>query len=1179
MKKTAIIGIYLAGLLCASCTDDLISNSTSDAADDADGIAFGVSVVEQADMIYDYGRTRAAAGEPALDSATIVANTFGAHVMEGDNPWGVNIHRMPLPFVGIHPGSASTDKEQLATRAPLSEIAGNDLLFHDSLTIWGYTDKGRELFSNILLKKIRGWRSSVHWPYDKEVTKVVTSGQLNPEYMLFYAFSPALEELDITLKNSPGYGTAPIISFVVPEEPAEQRDLLYGCSAAVNVQAGPTPGYGGSGTGYYEGQASTQKEQHLGQDDKTVALTFKHILTAVRFAQGKMPVDITIKRIVLAHIANKGEYNPSSSTWGLSGTNYSTYTIYPNKNITNYEENVYIDGDSVLFLMPQTLVEGAELQIVLTEASAPTVERTLKCSLKDDVWNPGYTVTYKVTIGELKGEYYLVAETGTLDSPGAAKSTPQDNSTDDDTEHYTLSGKDVLENNVNNGSFIIHSFRNVKDYSTSSSGTNKHQKADWKMTGFSWTADGTYEAKNCPAWITSIDGWNVSGTSVGTTQGEKTPTGETYSDQGYQTVSYTLAPQARAYVANHSSVLNASSGNPSVSGFDLSQKQPNGTTDGLDKTQETANCYIVNAEGTYKFPAVYGNGITGGSVKDLSGNTLFLDHRGKPIEYANIYKQINSYKEELQSEEDYVTYKNNSVATDIITKADYDAMDASSQTNYTLYTQKKRTYTTVSYDKITGGLSQELIWQDASGLFTVGETASGEAYNAFDKTTNNGYGYVEFQVIGHEPGNCVIALKGRRTTVTRTCTYSDTDCNTLVSETSSTTTAAAKDAEVLWTWHIWMTDEVYPNKQDYMVNSVGITNDESNKEELKKQIDQIYPSYFDDTDDNKVNGSKIVKLLNADGSDSGKRLLPVNLGWVPDDDEFGIYQPRETWVEIVQPVTDVDEADWNRIHICIRQEAKQECIIGTSTMYQWGRPTALPMVNYNKASDNERTIYGASGSASITDDFQEEQVADATSSMAAVIGHAKNLIRNTAHVNFWWHDAPTAHAYWAETKTLYDPCPPGFQMPASSIFGWMTKDDMENNIGTEFLNTNVSKTLNMWDGELGGNMGGYFYAKKHTTLPVPDADRYLQKFYFPATSYYAKPSESGTQLKNWFADYKQHGICWTYQYDTRESVLGGVNGLQGRIIDFNTSSSGVKLDDDLVVNLHAIRPVSTTTSP
>lgn len=1166
MKKVFIV-IWVAGLL-TSCTDDLLPSASGEM-DDADCIAFAVNVVEQADMIYDYGRTRAAAGEPALDSATIAANTFGAHAMEGDNPWGMNIHRMPLPFVGIHPGSASTDEEQLTTRAPLSEIAGNDLLFHDSLTIWGCVykviegdnnDYHRFLFNQTLLKKVRGWRSSVHWPYD--------DGQ--GDKMRFCAISPAFENLDITLVTPPKYEeggtlTPPTFRYNVPENPGEQRDLLFGCAGAdpaISVTDGPTPGYGGSGTGYYEDEASTEKQQHLGQDDKVINISFQHILTAVRFAQGKMPVGVTIKRITLAHIKSQGVYDPGQEKWGNMTGNpltwsdnlpdkYSTYTIYPNKNITSYEENVYIDGDSVLFLMPQTLVEGAELQIVLTEASAPTVERTLKCSLKDDVWKMGYTVTYKVTIGELKGEYYLVLDTGTDEV-----TIPKHGDTGTETKYSNGAATHETSTSTTSGSFIIHSFRNAKDYSTSSSGTNKHQKADWKMTGFSWTKDGTYEAKNCPAWITSIDGWNVSSTSVGTTQGEKTPTGETYSDQGYQTVSYTLAPQARAYFANHSSVLNASSGNPSVSGFDLSLKQPNGTTDGLNKTQETANCYIVNAEGTYKFPAVYGNGITGGSVKDLSGNTLFLDHRGKPIKYANIYKQINSYTEELQREEDYVTYKNNSDATDIITKEAYDVLDASSKTNYTLYTQKKRTYTTVSYDKITGGLSQELIWQDARELFKVETTTSSDSYNAFDKTNDNGHGYVEFQVLGHTPGNCVIALKGRRTTVTRTCTYSDTDCNTLVSETSSTTTAAAEDAEVLWTWHIWMTDEVYPNKQDYMVNSVGITNDDSNGEEqknkLKKQIDQIYPSYFDDTDDDKVNGSKIVKLLNADGSDSGKRLLPVNLGWVPDDDEFGIYQPRETWVEIVQPVTDVDEADWNRIHICIRQEAKQECITGTSTMYQWGRPTALPMVN--KISGTERTIYGATGSTSITNHFEEEKVGPA-SIMAAVIGHPKKLIRNNADGNFWWPDA-LAHAYWGETKTLYDPCPPGFQMPPSSVFGWMTKDDMENNIGTAFLNT-----LNMWDGELGGNMGGYFYAKKHETLPVPPSDRYLQKFYFPATSYYnKKPSESSTLLKDWFADYKQHGICWTY--------------LQGRIIDFNTSSSGVKLDDDLIVNLHAIRPVS-----
>lgn len=1123
MKKTAIIGIYLAGLLCASCTDDLISNSTSDAADDADGIAFGVSVVEQADMIYDYGRTRAAAGEPALDSATIVANTFGAHAMEGDNPWGMNIHRMPLPFVGIHPGSASTDKEQLTTRAPLSERAGNDLLFHDSLTIWGCvydpaTDYHRFLFNQTLLKKVSGWRSSVHWPYDDGKGK----------YMRFCAISPAFENLDITLVSPPEYqagGTLvpPTFRYNVPENPGEQRDVLFGCAGAapaISVTDGPNPGYGGSGTGYYEGQASTQKEQHLGQDDKVINIPFQHILTAVRFAQGKMPKDITIKRITLAHIKNQGVYDPGKGKWGdKTGSTlvwsddlpdkYSTYTIYPNKSITNYEENVYIDGDSVLFLMPQTLVEGAELQIVLTEASASTVERTLKCSLKDDVWKMGYTVTYKVTIGELKGEYYLVLDTGTGDV-----TIPKHGDTGNETKYSNGAATHKTSTSTTSGSFIIHSFRNAKDYSTSSSGTNKHQKADWQMTGFSWDGtDGTYSANNRPAWLQSITGWTNVSNEVGQSAGNQTPSGA----QGQQTIDYVLEAQSYTHKTTHSTVL---ASNPAVSNFDLSSHQPDGTTStGTSKTCESANCYIVNATGTYKFPAVYGNSLSGSTVKNYTTPNIFKDHTGADIRYGNIYKQINSYPvQESAATKDGANWK--------------------------------KTFTQITYNKTADALpTQEIIWQDVDGLFSIESTASGSSTSSFT-TDDTGFGYVEFTVSKAQPGNCVIALKGKRRTVVTERTYSDEACTTQVGPDKVISNTLADEAEILWTWHIWMTDEVYPNQTATEVGLANgaVTNDATQRSDPSKTktMDELYPSYY--------NGSKIVQLSNYEGTSTG--MLPVNLGWVPDNDAFGLYQQRDTWVEI-----QLRDAPDKKVHFHIHQDAMPDLITGTSTMYQWGRPTALPMVK--TMADATRTVYDKSGT-DITASFKVLTLTpgnNTTNNIPEAIKNPTKMIHKSA--DHWWNDGNN-HLYWNTAKTLYDPCPPGFQVPAIAVFTGMTTGAP--------LSTTESAALNMWltpTPEYGDKKGGYFYATKHTA-PVTVSERYGPKYYFPSTGYYSGNDNSGA-LSEQYKD-RSVGTVWTTDHSYDNAKWAG-------IIYFNTSSGKVKSDEEQNVDAHAIRPVSTTTSP
>ena len=168
--------------------------------------------------------------------------------------------------------------------------------------------------------------------------------------------------------------------------------------------------------------------------------------------------------------------------------------------------------------------------------------------------------------------------------------------------------------------------------------------------------------------------------------------------------------------------------------------------------------------------------------------------------------------------------------------------------------------------------------------------------------------YITFTVANPAPCNAVIALKGYKATVTTTTKY-----KAGASDDVTTTRIVSATPDILWTWHIWVTDEVYPNSAS--------------------DVEASYPSY--------ANGSKLVALKNADGTNTGISLLPVNLGWVPADDSFGKVEQRNIWVEIAQTQPSGDK---QKIHLCIHQDAVQELITGTSTVYQWGRPTALPTV-------------------------------------------------------------------------------------------------------------------------------------------------------------------------------------------------------------------------------------------
>ena len=424
------MAMMMSVVLLVGCTDTLTDDILTIVDSDGD-LLFNVSTLEQADMTVGIGTTRVPG-----DSTMRITDTFVAHQLTGSNPDGLTIHRMPLPYMGIHHGTVSASSvccdnvETPSTRAHKDAIVTTALNnFHDSLTIWGYTsqpykttgaDDGENstIFYQTLLKRIRNWRSSAHWPYGGDKMK-------------FYALAPSMENINVIEGGTPNFSTPPTITYTLPEKATEMRDLLWGESDVVDVEAGP------SGAPLYP-SASTPREQHLGKDDKMVDLTFQHILTAIRFAQGNIPTGITIKKIVLHNVRTQGTFNPadtdpatsSKGAWGIAEAK-ADYALWPNT-AGSGTTNTYIDHDSLFFMIPHTVTD-AELQVTIevkprykvdangvylkdasgnyipSDNATPAVAHTLTCALAGDVWKKGYTVTYKLTVGEVADGYYLVA--------------------------------------------------------------------------------------------------------------------------------------------------------------------------------------------------------------------------------------------------------------------------------------------------------------------------------------------------------------------------------------------------------------------------------------------------------------------------------------------------------------------------------------------------------------------------------------------------------------------------------------------------------------------------------------------------------------------------------------------------------------------------------------------------
>lgn len=1030
-----VIPLIMAALgIVAACTDELYEQESGRAGGNSDEIQFAVVTTEMADQIVSLGQTRG-----MTDSARAALHRgdgFVAHPVEG-GPEGLKVVRQVMPRLDLQPHAvhvAPAPDNDAATRAATSAIIATSTsgdVFHDSLTIWGYTNAGNELFRQILLKKVRNWRSNVVWPY--------TIGLTQPTQMTFYALAPSMETLDLTVDDkTAGFATPPTFTYTLPETAAEMVDLLYGTSSPRNIyiQSGPT--------GITEGDP---KGENIGLDNKQVTLQFQHILTGIRFSRGVLPENLSITKIELQGAYSRGTFDPAT-TDGATGTagawsaqaGSRSYSLWPDV-ASDRTENTFIDGDSLFFMIPQTVPAGAMLYVTLKETAGDNKDKVhrLSCSLAGDEWKKGYTVNYKITIGELEKEYSITAS-----NPAPL-------------EHSNAS---------QNGSFTIQSYHDYTDYSAiiaaNGAGVVSHHPAEWVIAGYSSDGEHFY-SKNATELGTSLN-WLSEVSAVKATNGNYVG--------GAVNVSYIVSRQDYAMSTTHSGVL--ADNTALTSTLDLSMKTPNGTA---YTSQTTANSYIVNRRGTYVFPTYYGN-----KTNDVAEtNPCFVDHTGRVIARATIQKQL----EEV-------------INPDIRTLPTGEETTASVQ-EYV-------------YDPALSGDNQSLraviLWQDVSGQVEgVSVTSTG----------------INFTISKSQPGNAVIALQARKMNVEynkdseRWVRAYGTDLSK-----KPTVIGTGDNWETLWTWHIWVTDEVYAN-DGKLGNEQGY-------------VDQVY---LNNTASKTTNSNHIVSLNNkaVDGiADSGSpnKILPVNLGWVPDKDDFGRYERRRAWVKLKQaePATDPKECV-----VLITQHARQDLITGTSTNYQWGRPTAFPAV-FKIDMTTKRAIYDGSG-ANITSQFQLAPTMATTlaGTVGEAIAHPYRVQRMASNPDTWFDVENTTHQLWGTTsgtKTVYDPCPPGFYIPSYSIFRVFDRDQSSQGFALD------GEELNIYPDSLGtksaeSSKGGYFFVDYYNKN---DFGRYNQTVYMPCTGEYHgnKPDYGDMSVTGEFFD-NPYGIYWTGDAANTQGVV------------------------------------------
>lgn len=411
--------------------------------------------------------------------------------------------------------------------------------------------------------------------------------------------------------------------------------------------------------------------------DGRVPLNFKHALAAIRFEIGKTS-DIIVKSISLKNIKSKGQctYAPNESTsviWS-SLTNPATFkhTFDTRIDVQNTYDAIQtqpVDAsenqEATFMVIPQQSQAGSEIEIEMvyqTIGSDKDITVSHKMTSSEVNWQPCKIYTYSILYH--KWEYIL----------------------------STAASDIKVDKSAHTGQTV----GDIKSYRKTPVGTGYIVEAvPWYMA-FSEDGGKTWKTST-PQMFQNLQKITGNGGTVG------------------ETMTYDIkkSPKTTKFDAEdfHSQELRS---RVPKSEFDLSTWNP-ATNKTCSKT--TANCYVVNTSGTFKFPMVFGNALKNG------------------IDNTSSYKSSSS--------------KTGDIILKTLKCSDGNSNSVNIKTPYIK-------------DQYTGGTyTTELLWQDSKGVIdSVGVNVEEEIISGHN-------GYVTFSVNREQITQCnaLIALKRNGTIV------------------------------------------------------------------------------------------------------------------------------------------------------------------------------------------------------------------------------------------------------------------------------------------------------------------------------------------------------------------------------------------------------------------------------
>lgn len=417
--------------------------------------------------------------------------------------------------------------------------------------------------------------------------------------------------------------------------------------------------------------------------------------------------------------------------------------------------------------------------------------------------------------------------------------------------------------------------------------------------------------------------------------------------------------------------------------------------------ENTANCYIVSAPGYYTFPLIYGNAVTNGMVMNNSFTGIDV---------------VNSEEQAYVTEAEGENMTNLATATVNTLKAFKDHAN-NDITQQWISSSRGGKYTPAS---------AEIVWQDEPCLVT-------------EVDLNDDNDYITFRV--REDciceGNAIIAVK---------------DAN----------------GDIMWSWHIWVSDGrnyydngsgsfvYYPSEAD---PNTFVTRPHESRRPNSKWVDYDYTA----ATETPTPGSYTESLF---------YMMPAHIGHC--DGESKSYPERSLKLRFKQyEADDVEYAgtlDAPKEFVFTQDEGNVSTV-DNIPYYQYGRKDPmLPTMTETGADKyhyfNDWTqgtkINVGEGQASISDAIKNPGTyyhnTGSRSYNSTTYVQYNNWCSDGPYINLWnssanilpmfsyhltvttaeFHEKFNSIIECGVTKTIYDPCPPGFELPRIDAFAGAT---------------------------------------------------------------------------------------------------------------------------------------------